>query len=305
MSSEKHLITRRKLIQVAGAAAAAASLPFAVRASGASKALVYSYTAGWANAAGQAYIGAQLLRERFGYEVSLMPLDPAIAFTAIKTGKADVYSTTYLEGEGAFKGEFRGGMADMVAANSKYLKIAGKAQGPMTQGFAVPEYVPIKSIEEINQVLDKIGGRLIGIEAGAGIMSTAEQAIAAYGLNVSLLPSSVASMQSLVRRAVSRNEWVVATCWEPDSLWNQVKLRYLDDPKNIMMKEPYFNFHSVSLSLKENFPRAAGFFGKFWMDNSDVALVMGWIDEGMKPEDAADKWIKTVANPEVIESWLS
>jgi len=304
MSQEKHALTRRKLLKFTGVAIAASALPFNVRASN-SRPLAYSYTAGWANAVGQAYIGAQLIKENFGYEVKLMPLDPAFAFTAIKTGKADVYSTTYLEGEGAFNGDFHGGMADMVVANSKYLNIVGKAQGPMTQGLAVPEYVTIKSIEELNSNLDKFEGNLIGIEAGAGIMSSTEEAIKAYGLKLSLIPSSVASMQAAVRRSVERNEWVVATCWEPDSLWNQVNLRYLDDPKKIMMKEPYFNFHSTSKDFEERFPKASRFFSKFWMDNADVALVMGWIDEGVDPAAAADKWIKTVAKPEVLKGWLS
>ncbi|WP_352583603.1 glycine betaine ABC transporter substrate-binding protein [Mesorhizobium sp. M0088] len=39
------------------------------------------------------------------------------------------------------------------------------------------------------------------------------------------------------------------------------------------------------------FPKAQAFLTRFHIPNEEEAKIMGWIDGGTKPEDAAAKWI--------------
>lgn len=62
-------------------------------------------------------------------------------------------------------------------------KISPVSHG-LYQAIAVPKYVTINSIEELNDNADKFGGKIIGIEPGSGLMREAADAVDAYGLAV-------------------------------------------------------------------------------------------------------------------------
>ncbi|MEF9606123.1 hypothetical protein O4J55_28885, partial [Paracoccus sp. PXZ] len=139
------------------------------------------------------------------------------------------------------------------------IDIVGIAQGPQSQGLAVPKYVTINSIDELNSSADKFSNQIIGIEPGSGVMNTVEEVIKAYDLKLQLRPGSDATVAAAVKRAVLREEWIVVTAWEPTPIWNQVELKYLEDPKKLLMKESYYNFHSVRKDFVSNFPKALDF----------------------------------------------
>ena len=55
---------------------------------------------------------------------------------------------------------------------SRLEKVSPVSHG-LYQAFAVPKYVPIDSIEQLNANADKIGNKLVGIEPGSGLMREA------------------------------------------------------------------------------------------------------------------------------------
>ena len=57
-------------------------------------------------------------------------------------------------------------------------------------GLIVPEYVKANSIADLQAQKADFGGRIIGIDAGAGVMIKADQAIKDYGLDYKLGASS-------------------------------------------------------------------------------------------------------------------
>lgn len=101
------------------------------------------------------------------------------------------------------------------------------------QGFAVPKYVDIDSIDQLNDNADKLGGKIIGIEPGSGLMNDATNAVSGYGLKLKLLEGSTAAMTAALKSAVDRKEPVVVTIWEPSWMMQKFDLKFLKDPKGI------------------------------------------------------------------------
>ncbi|MER8804968.1 hypothetical protein NKH59_31445 [Mesorhizobium sp. M0998] len=127
-------------------------------------------------------------------------------------------------GDGPLKGDYHGGQADYVKKVADSIKVVGVSEGPMTQGLAVPEYVAIKSIAELNDHTDKFPGGIIGIDAGSGLMQAADATVKAYGLKLNLVPGSEAAMEAAFQRAYSKNEPIVVTTWEPLPMWSESKI---------------------------------------------------------------------------------
>ena len=79
----------------------------------------------------------------------------------------------------------------------------------------VPDYVLITKISELNDHKKEFKGRIVGIDAGAGIMETSEKMIEAYNLDFKLLASSGSAMAASLKDAIKRGKWIVVTGWRP------------------------------------------------------------------------------------------
>ncbi|KUM25019.1 hypothetical protein AU467_27850 [Mesorhizobium loti] len=279
--------SRRTFLKAGGAATLALTgLGTAARAE-ASRPLVWVYAA-WSDSLAITFVGAKLIEDNLGYKVKLQQADTGVIYASLQKSKADVYSNAYMQGMGPLKGEYSGGQADYVKKIADSIEVIGVSEGPMTQGLAVPDYVDIKSITELNDHADKFPGGIIGIDAGTGLMKAADETVKAYDLKLKLVPGSEAAMSAAFQRAYSKKEPVVVTTWEPLPMWSKFKMRYLEDPKQTMMKEPYYCFHVVTKDVKSEFPKAYEFLKKFHIPNDEEAKIMAMIDvDGMKPEAAA------------------
>ncbi len=304
MTNFAAVLPRRTLLKAVGATAAVGIAPDGTRAAGAKRPLVYAY-ANWSDDLAITFIGAQLLQQKYGYRVTPLMAEVAIIYASLQSGKVDAYSAGYLQGLEGLKGVYRGGQSAYVKKIANSIDIVGVSEGPMTQGLAVPDYVTIRSVEQLNGNAGKFNHRIIGIDPGSGLMRAADQAVKEYGLTLDLVAGSEAAMEAAFRRAYGRKEWIVVTSWQPLPMWSQFKMKYLADPKHVLMPEPYYDFHIVRKDLKTNFPQAYTFFSKYHLPNDEEAKVMGWIDAGMQPADAATKWIKENQGKGLIEKWVS
>jgi len=228
-----------------------------------------------------------------------------VIYASLQSGKADLYSNSYMQGLGPLKGDYRGGQADYVKRVAKSIEVVGVSEGPMTQGLAVPKYVTIDSIDELNANADKFPGGIIGIDPGSGLMQSADKTVKAYDLKPKLIAGSEAAMTAAFQRAYSRKEWIVVTTWEPLPMWSKFEMKYLKDPKKTMMEEPFHCFHIVNKDFKSDFPKAHEFLKKFHIPNDEEAKIMSWIDDGMAPKDAAAKWVDATKGKGIVEEWLS
>lgn len=168
-------------------------------------------------------------------------------------------------------------------------------------GLVVPSYVDIKSIEDLNANKDKFEGKIVGIDPGAGIMKATQKAVQDYGLNYEVVQSSEAAMMTALDKAYRDQKWVAVTGWSPHWMFAKYDLKYLDDPK-----KDYGSAEKIhTLANKEftkNNPDVAKMLQSFKLDDQQIGSLESLINSGMKPEDAAKKWIQD--NKNVVDSWL-
>jgi glycine betaine/proline transport system substrate-binding protein len=111
-------------------------------------------------------------------------------------------------------------------------KIAPVSHG-LYQGIAVPSYVPIDSIEQLNENADKFGGKIVGIEPGSGLMRDTTNAVSEYGLDLQLVEGSTAAMTAALKAATDRQEWAAVIVWEPSWMVQKYQTKFLANSKGI------------------------------------------------------------------------
>ncbi|MGE4293534.1 MAG: glycine betaine ABC transporter substrate-binding protein [Desulfovibrio sp.] len=246
----------------------------------------------WDCAVASTNVVQAVLQEKMGYEVEILPVAAAAMWQATATGDVDGFVTAWLP-----------------VTHADYLKkVDGKVEdlGPITGGarlgWAVPTYVTINSITELNSAKDKFDGRIIGIDPGAGLMKLSETAVKDYGLDMELMEGSGATMTAALQDAIKNNEWVVATAWSPHWMFGKWNLKYLEDPKGVLGGEETINT-IVRKGLKEDMPEVYKFLANFaWKDANQLQMVMAWNQEGGTPYENAVKFINE--NPEQVAGWL-
>ena len=150
---------------------------------------------------------------------------------------------------------------------------------------------------------DEFQSRIVGIDAGAGIMkATLEQTMPDYGLDSwELVESSEAAMMAELDRSINANEWIAITGWAPHWMFFNYDLKFLEDPD-----ETYGGSEQIVIigrtGFKEDFPDAAEFFANFKLTSAQLGEVMYMINvDEMSPSEAAQKWIND--NPDVVATW--
>lgn len=178
-------------------------------------------------------------------------------------------------------------------------KISPVSHG-LRQGIAVPKYVPIDSIAQLNGEAAKFGNRIIGIEPGSGLMREASAAIPAYGLKLQLVEGGSAAMTAALKAAVDRKDWIAVTLWEPSWMAQKFDVKWLQDPKGAFAPaEGYYWIGQKGFS-KDN-PEARELMASIFIPVADITAINAAVNDG-KPMDAAvQDWIS--AHAELIKRW--
>ena len=248
------------------------------------------YVDGWSDSVATTHVAAEVIKQTLGYDVKLMPVATGIMWQGVATGKLDAMLSAWLP---VTHGEYWAKNKDKVVdygPNFKDAKI----------GLIVPDYVETTSIADLKE--DKgYQQKIVGIDAGSGVMLKTDQAIKDYGLGYKLQASSGAAMTSELGRAYAKKQPVVVTGWVPHWMFAKWKLRFLDDPKQVYGAAETVN--SVgSTELGSKAPEVAAFLKKFqWSSKDEIGEVMLAIQEGKKPEVAAQEWV--AAHPERVTEW--
>ncbi|MFO8058528.1 MAG: glycine betaine ABC transporter substrate-binding protein [bacterium] len=234
----------------------------------------------------------KVLLEDLGYKVETLPVSAAAMWQSVATGNADAMVAAWLP----------------TTHKHYYEKVKDQVEnlGPNVEGtrigLVVPEYVTISSIPELAKNADKFDEKIIGIDPGAGIMSSTEKALEEYNLDMELVEGSGATMTSALKGAIKNKEWIVVTGWNPHWKFIRWDLKYLKDPKKVYGEAGHVDT-VVRQGLKKDMPEAYQLLDNFQWDIKDLEKVLMWNQEKKAdPYKNAKKWVKQ--NPEKVKQWM-
>jgi glycine betaine/proline transport system substrate-binding protein len=276
-----------KMRRLLGAGAALVLAISSTVASAEGKAVTIGYVDGWSDSVATTNVAAEVIRQKLGYDVKLQAVATGIMWQGVATGKLDAMMSAWLP---VTHGEYWTKNKDQVVDYGPNFKDA-------RIGLIVPEYVKAKSIADL-KTDDSFKDRIVGIDAGSGVMLKTEQAIKDYDLTgYQLKASSGAGMIAELTRAEKKNESIAVTGW----MFAKWKLRFLDDPKGVYgAAETVNNIGSKELATKA--PEVAKFMKNFqWASKDEIGEVMLAIQDGAKPEAAAKDWV--AKHPERVADW--
>ncbi|WP_019850266.1 glycine betaine ABC transporter substrate-binding protein [Desulfitobacterium sp. PCE1] len=245
----------------------------------------------WAEAIAVSNLWKVILEEQ-GYKVEMKSLDAAPLFVGLSGGNLDLFMDSWLPiTHQTYWDKYKDKLDDYGVWYTAEAKI----------GLVVPEYVDINSIEELNAHKDKFSGKITGIDPGAGIMKATETAIDSYELDFQLIQSSEAAMLAALEKAYRSNEWIAITGWSPHWKFAKYDLKYLEDPKN-----SYGDSEEIHTLANKKFtqthPEVGDMIKKFKLNDQQIGTLESYINDGMKPEEAAKKWISE--NRDLVDSWI-
>lgn len=247
--------------------------------------------ANWSEGIAMSHL-AKVILEEHGYNVKMLNADLAPIFASLSRKKADVFMDVWMPVT----------MHDYMEQYGDRLEIISDIYDNARIGLVVPEYVTIRSIEELNEHKELFSGKIIGIDAGAGIMKTTEKALDNYGLDYKLMTASAPAMTTSLEKAIQKKEWIVVTGWTPHWMFGRYKLKVLDDPKQIYGKAE--SIHTVTWKgFSEKDPFAAELLRNIRLTDRQISSLMTAVEKTQKTETyAAHQWIK--AHQTLVDSWI-
>jgi len=249
----------------------------------------------WDSEIASTHVVAAVLMDDLGYDVELTSVDAGPMWTGVAQGDFDAIVAAWLPAtHEAYWDQYGDDLVDL-----------GPNLDGADIGWAVPAYVDVDSIADLNDHADEFGGEIIGIDPGAGLMAASDRAMEVYALDdFTLLDGSDAAMTAALDRAISREEPIVVTSWRPHWMWAAYDLKYLEDPQGV-----FGDAESIHTVLNADWAENGApqdvrdFLDAFYWTGEQMGAVMLMItQDGMEPMEAARAWIAD--NRDVVEGWL-
>jgi glycine betaine/proline transport system substrate-binding protein len=254
--------------------------------------LKIGYVNGWDDSVAATHVAAEILQSKLGHKVELKPVEPAIMWQGVARGDLDATLSAWMP---ATHGEYYDKLKDKV-------EVLGTNYAGAKIGLIVPDYVQAKTIADLDTYAADFDGKIIGIDAGAGVMRRTEDAVKEYNLTkIKLMPSSGPAMSTALARAEKAQKAIVVTGWIPHWMFAKWQLRFLEDPKNVFGEAERIDT-VANPGINSKAPEATAFLKKFSWGAEEVGSVMLDIRDGKKPEEAAKAWVEK--NPERVAGWL-
>jgi glycine betaine/proline transport system substrate-binding protein len=235
-------------------------------------------------------VAADIIEKKLGYPVQLVPVAAGVMWQGVARGDLDATLSAWLPvTHGAYWDNFKSKVVDL-GPNFNDAKI----------GLIVPDNVDVTSLADLEAKKDEFGGRIVGIDAGAGVMSKTSEAIKAYGLTYQLMPSSGSAMTAELARSENAKKPIIVTGWKPHWMFAKYKLKFLEDPKKVFGDAEHVD-SVINPGLETKAPTVVAFLKKFQWKPGEIDSVMLATTNGAKPAAAADEWV--TAHGDRVESW--
>ncbi|WP_199548771.1 ABC transporter permease/substrate binding protein [Streptomyces sp. N35] len=247
----------------------------------------------WDEAIASTYLWENILEDR-GYKTTNKQLDPGPLYTSLAQGQMDVQFDAWLPTT----------HKDYVDRYKDKLTDLGSWYGPTSLELTVPSYVKgIDSLADLKGQGKKFKGKIIGIEASAGMMKTLnEKVLKEYGLEgeYEVVSSSTSSMLAELNRSIQKKEPVVVTLWSPHWAYGKNDLKKLKDPKKAWGEGEQIHVMGKK-DFAKDFPELNGWLKNFKMTEKELASLEVEIQKGdpKNQKESARRWLD--AHPEMLD----
>ncbi|SEB16054.1 glycine betaine ABC transporter substrate-binding protein [Paraburkholderia sartisoli] len=249
------------------------------------------YVEGWDDSVATSNVAARVIEKRLGYPVQLVPVAAGVMWQGVARGDLDATLSAWLPvTHGAYWNNFKDKVVDL-GANFNDAKI----------GLIVPENADVNTLGDLEAKKAEFGSRIVGIDAGAGVMEKTSEAIKVYKLDYQLMPSSGSAMTAELARSEAAKKPIIVTGWKPHWMFAKYKLKFLDDPKKVFGEAEHVD-NVVNPELEKKAPPVVAFLKKFQWKPGEIDSVMLATQSGEKPTAAADAWIS--AHGDRVDSWV-
>jgi glycine betaine/proline transport system substrate-binding protein len=249
---------------------------------------------GWDENVAVSNLTKVVLEDELGYErVEIDTSDKlGSTYSRVATGELDAFQDVWLPNQQAL---LAGVAADVEHLDPWFL-------GETKQGMAVPAYMDVRSIDQLNGTDTKL---IYGIEDSSVMMhKVGGQVIPAYGLEQQLVTGPTAGMLAEVGRLYATREDFVFLAWSPHWMNQRYHIRYLKDPKDALgpTNDPAKCSTIVRGDLNEEDPEAYALIDALALTQEQIEGLESAINEEGSPLAGARLWVSE--NHEVVRPWI-
>jgi len=249
---------------------------------------------GWDENVAVSNLTKVLLEDKLGYERVDIDTDEHLdaTYQKVASGDLDAFQDVWLPNQEA--------LLDKVAGDVDHLDpwFLGKTK----QGMAVPAYMDVRSIDQLNGTDAKL---IYGIEPSSVMMHrVGKDVIPAYGLKQKLVAAPTAGMLAEVENLYAFREEFVFLAWSPHWMNQRYEIRYLKDPKDAMgpTNDPAECLTIVSGHLREDDPVAYALMDALALTEEQIDGLEYAINKEDDPLVGARRWVSE--NRQVVRPWI-
>ncbi|WP_053219311.1 glycine betaine ABC transporter substrate-binding protein [Virgibacillus senegalensis] len=233
----------------------------------------------------------KIILEEKGYDVELTSVEKAFLYEALSAGDLDIGMEIWLPNtDQAYYDKYK----DEIDWRDNWYEGTDLA-------LVVPSYMEeINSIEDLKDHKEELDSQIVGIDAGASIMSLTEEVIDTYGLDFELASSSEPTMLTELQNNIENEEPIVVTLWKPHWAFAEMDLKILEDPENVYGDSENISY-AARKGLEEDQPEVVQWFDDFELDDEQLGSLMATINKAESEEEGAQEWVND--HQDLIESW--
>jgi glycine betaine/proline transport system substrate-binding protein len=249
---------------------------------------------GWDENVAVANLTKILLEDKLDYERVDIDTNEDLdsTYRRVASGELDAFQDVWLPNQEA--------LLDQVAEEVEHLD--PWFLGETKQGMAVPAYMDVRSIDELNSTDVKL---IWGIEPSSVMQQEVDQEVmSAYGLKQKLVAAPTAGMLAEVEHLYSFREEFIFLAWSPHWMNQRFDIRYLEDPKDAMgpTNDPAECSTIVREGLQEDDPVAYAFMEALKLTEEQINDLESVINDEDDPLEGARRWASE--NRAVIRPWI-
>jgi glycine betaine/proline transport system substrate-binding protein len=249
---------------------------------------------GWDENVAVSNLTKVLLEDELGYQsVEIRTQDNLDAtYRDVASGEVDAFQDVWLPNQQV--------LLDDVTEDVEHLD--PWFLGETKQGMAVPAYMDVKSIPQLNGTDVEF---IFGIEpTSVMLQEVGKEVIPAYDLKQKLVAAPTAGMLDEVGRLYATRENFVFLAWSPHWMNQRYKIRYLEDPKDAMgpTNDPAKCSTIVRGGLREQDPVAYAFMDALELTEEQINDLESVINDEEDPLVGARRWASE--NSEVVRPWI-